>query len=95
MILTEQEYSDIVAACKVFIDQNQFPDQCDCSLPNVDFDTLQSIFGQIYVRHTKKVSFEVEKEIHTIAKVRYGNTLFAVYVCCNECDSVSFLFFPK
>ena len=70
MILTEQEFVDIVTACKAYIDQNQFPDMWDCSLPNVDFDSFQSIFGQIYIRHTKKVSSEVEKDIHTIAKVR-------------------------
>jgi hypothetical protein len=69
MILTEQEFNDIVTACKAYIDKNQYPDLCDCSLPGVDFDTFQSIFGQIYIRHTKKVSSEVEKDISSIAKV--------------------------
>lgn len=69
-ILTEQEFNDIVTTCKVYIDQNQFPDLGEYSLPNVDFDTLQSIFSQIYIRHTKKLTSEVERDIHTIAKVR-------------------------
>lgn len=69
-ILTEKEFNDIVTTCKSYIDQNQYPDLGECSLPDVNFDTLQSIFSQIYIRHTKKVSSEVEKDIHTIAKVR-------------------------
>ena len=38
--------------------------------PQVDFDTFQCIFGQIYVRHMKKVTPEIDKDIASIAKVR-------------------------
>ena len=71
MILTEQEYNEIVQKCKYFINTNQFPDVCDCFIPNLDFDAFQSIFGQIYIKHLKRVTSTVERDIFAISKVIY------------------------
>eukprot|EP00603_Paraphysomonas_imperforata_P009001 CAMPEP_0114417404 /NCGR_PEP_ID=MMETSP0103-20121206/2946_1 /TAXON_ID=37642 ORGANISM="Paraphysomonas imperforata, Strain PA2" /NCGR_SAMPLE_ID=MMETSP0103 /ASSEMBLY_ACC=CAM_ASM_000201 /LENGTH=329 /DNA_ID=CAMNT_0001585695 /DNA_START=68 /DNA_END=1054 /DNA_ORIENTATION=- len=68
MILTEIEFNNVVVYCQSCIHQNKFPDVSHSDLPQVKFDTLQSIFSQIYVRHTKKVSPEIERDIHAIAK---------------------------
>lgn len=73
MILTEEEVQVVVRACRECIRQQKFPDILlpFAVLPSrrLDFDTFQSIFGQVYIRHTKKKTAEVERNMQQVAKM--------------------------
>ncbi len=84
MIISVEEYYEILKHCKGLVESFQLPDLTLCDRLNVEYDSLVSICSQLHVKQTKKLLPLIEQNLERIAQVKLYCLYLFIHCICRE-----------